>query len=266
MRRALLGVSAFALSGCAWFGGAPEYHHGNTYQSGYHGHHSHHGHHVGHQVTTPSRWSVEGSIAAQQFTGGNVLQNFPTAGDSTFKQEYDDVYETGLGATAGLSYDVAPKTTIFGQGFYNEAESKNERLNIGSTAGGTPLFGTISDYKSYGMEVGFREYASANPYKTRPYIGGTIGMSYVDSIDARIDGVGPAPVEPPAVRRLYDGEWVPTASGIIGVEMPIARQAALALETGLKFEGKRDPVLLDGRTSVEPTYTVPVRLRGRYRF
>jgi len=252
MRLVIAGFSAVLLSGCAWMGGHSPYH-GHTSQ---HSHQGYSGQYHGPQ--TPSRFHVEGSIGAEQFTGGNVLQNRVGILETTAKQEYKDVYKTGWGVTGGVSYDVAPRTTLIVQGFYNEADSKNDTLLVGTANGATPVSGTISDYKSFGAEIGFREYLNNYDGGLRPYISGTVGASYVEGIDLR----GAQNVVTP----IYNGNWVPTASGLVGVEMPISHRAALALESGLRYEGKRDAEILDGLADVRETYSVPIRLRGRYRF
>ena len=252
MRLFIAGFSGVLLSGCAWMGGH-SYNHGHTSQ---HSHHGNSGQYYGPQ--TPSRFHVEGSIGAEQFTGGNVLQNRVGATETNVKQEYRDVYNTGWGVTGGVSYDVAPRTTLIAQGFYNEADSKNDTLLLGTTNGGTPVNGTISDYKSYGAEIGFREYMNNANGALRPYISGTVGASYIEGIDLNTAQNTNVPI--------YNGNWVPTATGLVGVEMPVSRRASLALEGGLRYEGKRDAEILDGLADVRETYSVPIRLRGRYRF
>ena len=257
MRLLTVGLSAFLLTGCAWMGGGQSSHHGHQ------GHHAqgHYGHNQIHQAPQmPSQWRFDGAIGAQEFTGGNVLQNRQNGLQTTTKQNYKDIYETGLAANAGLSYDVAPRTTLVMEGFYNKANSKDELVNFGTDAAGLAESGRFSDYESYGAQVGFREYMSNDGPGLRPYIGAMAGMSYVNDLDIAVAGATPS------TRRIYSGEWVPTASGLVGIEMPVSYAGSLALESGIRYEGRRDAEYMEQFGKTGGNYSVPLKLRGRYRF
>ena len=261
MRLLLIGASAVALSGCAWMGsGYAPHHYGShsSYQYQY-------GQSQGYYAGPPKRTHLDVSIAAEEFTGGNALPVATVGGVSTLKHELDDVYNTGWRASAGIHHDVAPRTTLTLDGFYKEADSKNDRLAL-STDGTDTAYGSLTDYKSYGAEIGFREYATNfRPGQLRPYVGATVGAAYVEGIDAvnvSLDQGGTTGT----TLQAYDGQWVPTASAVVGIDMPVSYNGTIGLESGLRYAGKRDLEFGAFRDNGTDAYSVPLRLRGRFRF
>ena len=272
MRFIALGLSATLLSGCAWFGGGSQgyhyeqgYHHsaqsGGTYAAPYRGGHGYNN----------GRTHFEGSIGAEAFSGGDFLKSATASQGRTLNEvAMKDVYDTRQRASLGLSHDVASRTTLTAQGFVTKAESKGDIFMIGSPntlSGQAQQFASVSDYKSYGAEIGFREYANSGR-GLRPYIGGTVGGEYVKDIDLRqmsFDGNAASTT----TTQLYRGGWVPTASGLVGVEMPVGYRGALALESGIRYTGKKKIRYENtdgGFGEAGDHYAVPIMLRGRYRF
>ena len=257
MRFIALSITTVALSGCAWMGSSPASYHHNGYQN----------HYAPQQgYNAPSRTHFEGSISGEDFTGGNITPTaIETNGQTLNKIAYKDAYKTGWRATGGFSQDVAPRTSLTIDGFYKKAEAEDTPISIGTAAGGAALTGTFSDYKSYGAEIGFREYLNNAGAGFRPYVGATVGGAYNEAIDI---------IEPTATpatagigrTRLHDGGWVPTASALVGFEFATSRNAALGLESGLRYEGKRDIELSNTFGKADDRYSVPLKLRGRFRF
>ena len=163
-------------------------------------------------------------------------------------------------------------------GHYERADSDGVQ-NLG-TINGQDFTGRLTDYEAYGVEVGLRQYSA--PWKApivdsvRPYVEGRLGASRVSSIDlvdAQLSGTGPFAL-PAAEIPFNDGSWVPTAAGLVGVETPIARYTTLGLETGVRYQGGLESdtsVLgvgspLGGLNNNNSRITIPLTLRGRYRF
>ena len=266
MRLQIVGLSALLLSGCAWMDTGPRYHHGG--HSGYAYHHNYHAgpqpiqHRASHGAT-----HLDFSVAAEEFTGGNVFAvRDQQGGLISNKVSYEDAYNTGWRASAGIAHDVAPRTTLTVDGFYKEADASSDIVELFPAQTVGPIFGTFSDYKSYGAEIGFREYAGNNRAQPRPYIGATVGASYVEAISLdRLSTNG----DPNATTSfaLYDGEWVPTASGVVGIDIPVSYNGTIGLETGLRYEGSREnQIALAGGAEGDDVYSVPLKLRGRFRF
>jgi len=280
MRVLLIGIAAITLSGCSWLGLG-----GNGYSS------QNSGTQYG-QYSAPkpaggcnsagclSRWNVEGAIGTAFLAGGSALSNSGLNADSTAVLNdisMNDAYETGFRGELGGSYALAPNRKITANGFYQEHDSE-DRLDLG-TIGGETLSGRFSDYRSYGGEVGLRQYFAPRfaPIlkRYRPYVEGKVGAAYVEDISIEGARLGNANFLPGGADvALYDGGFVPTAAGLVGLETPLTRYSTLGIETGLRYTGRPDSdnsVLtagspLEGANNRGNNWTVPLMVRGRYRF
>ena len=228
-----------------------------------------------------SRWNLEGGIGPVFHVGSNIVTADRTnnAGGTDFSSvSFSDAYDPGVRAELGGSYALAPNTKVTLLGHYERADSDGVQ-NLG-TINGQDFTGRLTDYEAYGVEVGLRQYSA--PWKApivdsvRPYVEGRLGASRVSSIDlvdAQLSGTGPFAL-PAAEIPFNDGSWVPTAAGLVGVETPIARYTTLGLETGVRYQGGLESdtsVLgvgspLGGLNNNNSRITIPLTLRGRYRF
>lgn len=273
MRIVLLSTAAIALSGCSWLGlgghnGHTSYGHHNAGHGTYKAQPKRH-HHTG---NTLARWNVEGGYGQEFISGGNALT---TAGNNFAaltpgKVEMKEAYEVGERIDLGVSYALDPNRKVILNGYKSDFDG--ERQIIGAR-GTETLSGQFSDYESYGIEAGFRQYAlpvrAPLVNSIRPYLEARAGVSKVDDISltgvtrTTPDGVVTATRD----FQVYDGGWVPTATGLIGVETPLFKRMTVGLETGLRYSGKLDAVE-NGFTNGDGAskWSVPVSLRGRYRF
>lgn len=287
----LIGSAALVLSGCSFLGHGPSpYAQGPSPQYGYapapatcptHG--------VQHQpqYRSPacnrlSTFNVEGSIgkefiAGGSFTSPNDVAPAPglTPGDVAMQEAYDE----GLRIELGGSYALNPNRKVTLMGSYTTADGNDVVLGSQANAAGS-LRGTASDYKSYGIEAGLRQYFAPQPAplvrSLRPYVEGKLGAAKVDdvTIENLRDNNGAVNG---GMANFSQGGWVPTAAGLVGVEAPIFRHATLGLETGLRYRGSLDADttdfgagggvgLLEGINNSSSTITIPVTMRARYRF
>lgn len=283
MRILLVGVAAVALSGCSWLGLGGN-HHGQAYNqnSGYYGHHgvkkAHKKSCGGDQCL--AKWNLEGAVGPEWIVGGKAFTVNDTnandigavASSVKMKQAYEDGYRAELGG----SYALTPNRKLTANGFYSKAESAGNGV-LGAINGQT-VTGEFSDYNSYGAEVGLRQYAAPMPApflrSVRPYVEGKVGAAYVEGIDINNYRVNGQALASGSDVAFYDNSWVPTAAGMVGVETPVFKQMTLGLESGIRYTGKPDSdntVFGPGNASAGlnnggDRWTIPVMLRGRYRF
>lgn len=286
MRILFCGVAAIALSGCSWMGfgssnqgvygaqsGQPTY---NTA--------SNDGCCVGSQRL--SRWNLETSLGAENFISGDMVTGsethpgFVAPGTTVDDVKAKDMYAVGYRASLGGSYALNPNRKVTAQAFYSKA---NGNETSWGTQGGDVLRGTVSDYKSYGVEAGLRQYMQPKGFpllkSIRPYVEGRVGVAHVDAIsmnDINQPGGATSPSTPTSL-AMYDSSWVPTGSALIGVETPLFKRMTVGLETGVRYSGglKSDNSDVAGGTfnsrysgfnNGGSRLTVPVTIRGRYRF
>lgn len=281
MRILFCGVAAVALSGCSWMGfgagnqgvyGAQNNH--STYASGNADNCC-----VGGERL--SRWNFEDSLEAEFIAGGDIVTGsdthpgFGVPATAVADVKMKDMYATGYRASVGGSYALNPNRKVTAQAFYSQADGNETTWG---TQGGNALRGTISDYKSYGLEAGLRQYMNPGRF-VRPYVEGRVGVAHVDAIsmnNINQPGGATSPLTPTSL-AMYDSSWVPTGSALIGVETPLFKRMTVGLETGIRYSGglKSDSTDVGGGTfnarysgfnNGGSRLTVPVTIRGRYRF
>lgn len=287
MRYLLCGVAAVALSGCSWLGlgktqhpsiGPGDYHAAplgdpNCCTNG----------------QTLSRWNLEGGIGTELITGGESItgskahQNnvFPT---NTFRNvNAQDAYDPGTTARLGISYAMTPNSKYTIEAFSSQSDGKD--VNWG-TQGVNQLRGRMSDYKAQGVEFGYRKYMpiARAPFvhSFRPYLGANVGVAHLDdAVLTNIREVGAGVPDPrtPTSLKMYESGWVPTLGANIGFETPLTRRATIGVETGFRWTGRPAADDADiggvgtpfnqryaGINNGGDRYTIPLTIRGRYRF
>lgn len=274
MRIVLLSATAIALSGCSWLGGQSNSHNSGNYghNTGTYGAQTHVS-----QNQRLSRLNLEGGVGAEFVTGDDFLDAdnavaVPgiTANDVSMKT----AFKTGLRYDLGGSYAINPNLKVTATGYKTKHEGK--RILVDTDALGNQYAGTVSDYKAMGLEAGLRQYAlpvKAPLFRSvRPYIEGRVGAAKVKDINLTDSTIGGVAV---ADQRVYDGGWVPTGAGLIGLETPVFNRFTMGVETGIRYTGKIDADNTgafgpgsgsEGANSGSDRWTVPVMLRGRFRF
>lgn len=282
MRYLLLGTAAMALSGCSFLGlgGGQKY---DGYQAN-HGHQYAAQQHVKapkkscHSGQCLARWNLEGGLGTSFVAGGTaVTANQTNAIDgvalNTVKMK--DAYDTGWRAELGGSYALSPNRKVTATAFVDEADSAGAQ-NWG-TINGEQLTGALTDYKTYGAELGLRQYFAPRKgiilNSVRPYVEGRIGATHVDDIAIRGTQLGDA-VFSAADVPFYKSGWHGSAAGLVGVETPLTKYSTIALETGVRYtqgpdtdrSAIADGTALAGSNNGGSRTTIPLMLRGRYRF
>ena len=274
MRIVLLSATAIALSGCSLLGGQSSNHSGASY-----------GHNSGTYQTQQtvnrgqklSRFNIEGGAGVELMGGADFLDAddaIAAGGFTPNDVSMKTAYKTGTRYDVGASYAINPNLKLTATGYQNK--HKGKRILVDTDAGGNQYAGTPSDYKATGLEAGLRQYAL--PVKAplvksiRPYIEGRVGAAKVDDItleDSTFAGAALPDVQ------IYDGGWVPTGAGLIGVETSVFNRFTMGVETGIRYTGKLDGVSAgafspgggsEGANSGSDKWSVPVMLRGRFRF
>lgn len=279
MRILLAGVAAIALSGCSFLGLG-----GNHDYKNY-GYNAHTGDY-GYQAHTPapkpcqshqclSRWNLEAAVGPSFVVGGDAVTGDKANIEGLNNISMKDAYDTGFRAELGGSYALSPNRKITGNVFLDEAQS--DGVQDWGTVAGEALTGSLSDYKSYGAELGVRQYFAPRSglilKSVRPYVEGKLGAAHLDDVriqGAELGGAAFSAVDIP----FTESGWVGTAAGMVGVETPLTKYSTIALETGVRYtQGpKSDNSVLAPGFAIAGTNnggsrtSIPVMLRGRYRF
>ncbi|MBL4869417.1 MAG: hypothetical protein JKX72_00525 [Robiginitomaculum sp.] len=280
MRILFCGVAAIALSGCSWMGfGSGQNSH--SYGNNSHGNYSYGCCGEGQKL---SRWNFEETAGADYIVGGTAITGSQTSTTSPAPLmaltdvDMKDAYKTGFSVGLGGSYALNPNRKIVMEGTYSNAKGKD--ITWGTQGGGN-LSGHMSDYNAYGINVGLRQYSRPVSVpllrSVRPYVEARAGVQRVGaiSLDKISQGVATSPNTPTSL-NMYDRGWVPTGSAIIGFETPVFNRFTLGVESGIRYSGKLKSDNSDvaagfntryaGFNNGGERYTVPVTIRGRYRF
>jgi len=235
---------------------------------------------------TLSRWNLEGSVGVDIVVGGDAITGsqahvgFLNPTTTLVDVKMKDVYAAGYRTELGGSYALTPNRKLTLQGSYSQADGNEVAWGTQDTA---TLRGTMSDYKSYGIEAGLRQYTTPVrvPFlkSVRPYIEGKVGAAYQDAIS--LDNInevgGPANLATPLSLAMYESGWVPTGSGMVGFETPVFNRFTMGIETGIRYAGKPKSDNSDkitgtfnarysGANNGGERWSVPLTIRGRYRF
>jgi hypothetical protein len=284
MRILLLGAAAIALSGCSFLGLGGQ----SKAQRAYQNYNANGVYNVQQARSLQSqrstcqgqclaRWNVEAAIGPEFIVGGTAITGRDTndiPGADINDISVADAYDRGWRAELGGSYALTPNRKITATGFYSEANGNSQELG---TINGETLTGTLSDFQSYGAELGLRQYfrPQAVPVlkSVRPYVEGRLGAARLSSVELENAQLGGAAFGTGDI-DFYDSDWVGSAAGLVGVETPLTRYSTIALETGVRFTqrpGSDNSDLevgnpLRGANNGGARVSIPVMLRGRYRF
>ena len=276
MRILLLGVATVALSGCSFLGLGGQKH--STYHNTGSSYGSHHAHNGCKTNQCLAKWNFEGGIGPAFAVGGDTVTGSKATsapGNDINNLSWNDMYDTGVRAELGASYALNPNRKVTATAFIENAESSGSQ-DWGQISPGNNLTGALSDYQSYGAELGLRQYfrprSGGGLVKSfRPYVEGRLGATQIDDISIQGAAVNGTTL-PGGDIAFYDSGWVGSAAGLIGVETPLTRYSTIGLETGVRYTQSLDstrstlPPQIAGSNNSGGRTTIPVMLRGRYRF
>jgi hypothetical protein len=133
-----------------------------------------------------SRWVVDVGFGVAPSINGNVnsgaigtLQGQATA---ILPQSYSDVYGTGIDLRAGGGYRLDERSELHAMFVYQTADADLVRLG---DFGPSSLYAQYSDYKSLGLDIGYRRYVPIPRSDLRVYAEAAIGAAFISRINAQ---------------------------------------------------------------------------------
>jgi opacity protein-like surface antigen len=180
---------------------------------------------------------------------------------------YDDVYGTGLQFRFGGGYALSDVSELRGVFTYQSADADLVRLG---DIGPSNLYAQYSDYKSLGLDLGYRRYVPVETRNLRVYGEATIGIAFVNSIDAEF--AAPQSNIVFSTTDFYDDSGAFTWGINAGVLFRIAEQVDLNAQIGLRHVGglsEIDQLVGTGLEDINndsARLTFPVVVGVRFRF
>jgi hypothetical protein len=181
-----------------------------------------------------SRWSFDVGIGFDNSISGNINSGaIGTLNNQAVvftKNTYDEVYGTGFHLRFGGGYMPNEATELRAAFTY---QSLGADLTQVGDVGLSNLYGQYDDYKTLGLDFGYRRYSSQRWGPVTPYAEGTLGIAFIDEIDVLLAAPQANVVQ--NATDFYDR----TASFALGVNggilLPIADRVDLNVQIGLRY-------------------------------
>jgi hypothetical protein len=142
---------------------------------------------------------------------------------------YGHVYGTGIQLRIGGGYVLNEATELRGVLIFQSADADLVRLG---DIGPSSLYAQYSDYQSLALDFGYRRYIPTPTHNLRAFAEGTIGLGFIDSINAQLA----APQSNVVLNStdFYDQTTAFTWSISGGVLFRVAEQLDLTAQLGLR--------------------------------
>lgn len=183
-----------------------------------------------------SPWVVDVGVGVDPSINGNVnsgaigrLQNQATA---ILPNSYGDVYGTGIQLRFGGGYRLNEFSELRGVFTYQSADADLVRLG---DIGPSSLYAQYGDYRSIGLDLGYRRYLPLSGRNLRVYGEATIGLAFINNIDSTF--AAPQSNITFTSTDFYDDTGAFTWGINIGVLFPVAKKVDLNAQLGLRHVG-----------------------------
>jgi hypothetical protein len=193
----------------------------------------------------PSPWSAEFAIGWDNGIAGNINSSgIGQLNNQTVvikANTFEDVYGTGLHMRFGGGYALDDDTEITGT-FTFQSLDADQVVAMGDI-GVSNLYGKYTDYQTFGLDVGLRQYLGVTR-SIRAYGEGTIGLGFIDKTDVTL--VAPAANLSRDANDFYDQTAAYSAGGNLGLLLGSGRLGVFG-QLGLRFmSGMADVDDLEG--------------------
>ena len=180
------------------------------------------------------RWSVDVGIGFDNSISGNINSGaIGTLNDQAVvftKNTYDDVYGTGFHLRFGGGYSLNEDSELRVRFTY---QSLGADLAQMGEVGLSNLYGEYDDYKTFGLDFGYRRYSARRWGGVTPYAEGTLGIAFIDEIDVLLAAPQANVVQ--NATDFYDRTAAFTLGVNGGLLAPIADRFDLDFQVGLRY-------------------------------
>jgi hypothetical protein len=142
---------------------------------------------------------------------------------------FEEVYGTGLNLRFGGAYALHEDTEITGI-FTFQSLDADQVVPMGDI-GVSNLYGKYTDYQTFGLDVGLRQYLGVTR-SIRAYGEGTVGLGFIDKTDVAL--VAPAANLTRDANDFYDQTAAFAVGGNVGVLVGSGRLGVFG-QLGLRF-------------------------------
>ena len=181
-----------------------------------------------------SRWSFDVGIGFDNSISGNINSGaIGTLNNQAVvftKNTYENVYGTGFHLRFGGGYKPNEATEVRATFIYQSLGADLTRMG---DVGISNLYGQYDDYRTFGLEFGYRRYSSQRWGPVTPYAEGSLGIAFIDEIDVLLAAPQANVVQ--NATDFYDRTAAFTLGVNGGVLVPIADRVDLTVQLGLRY-------------------------------
>jgi len=223
------------------------------------------------QPADESRFVVDLGVGIDFSINGNVnsgaIGRLQGQAAAILPNPYGDVYGTGIHFKFGGGYVLNAESELRGVFTYQSADANLVRFG---DVGPSSLYGQYSDYKSLGLDLGYRRYVPLPDSKIRAYGEVTLGAAFIEDINVLLS----APQANLVIDQtdFYDSTAAFTWGINFGALFPIATKIDLSAQVGLRHVSglsEVDQLIgtgLDDLNNDSARLTFPVVVGVRFRF
>jgi len=221
--------------------------------------------------TPESRWVVDVGIGIDPSINGNInsgaIGTLQGQAIAILPMSYGDVYGTGFEFHFGGGYMLDEQAELRGIFTFQSADADLVRLG---DIGPSPLYAQYTDYKSFGLDLGYRRYFLPAGRLLRPYGEVLAGAAFVDRINVQF--AAPRANVVFTSNDFFDATAAFTFSLNFGLLMRIGEQLDLTTQLGFRHVGQLSQIDQFVGTGLEKInddtarLTFPIAVGVRYRF
>ena len=180
------------------------------------------------------RWTFDAGIGFDNSISGNINSGaIGTLNNQAVvftKNTYENVYGTGFHLRFGGGYLPNDVTEVRASFTYQSLGADLTRMG---DVGISNLYGQYDDYKTFGLDFGYRRYSSQRWGPVTPYAEGTLGIAFIDEIDVLLAAPQANVVQ--NATDFYDRTAAFTFGVKGGILLPIADRLDLDVQLGLRY-------------------------------
>ena len=185
------------------------------------------------QTADESRFVLDLGVGIDFSVNGNVnsgaIGRLEGQAAAILPNSYGDVYGAGLHFKFGGGYVLNEESELRGVFTYQSADANLVRFG---DIGPSSLYGQYSDYKSIGLDLGYRRYVPIPDTRLRAFGEVTLGAAFIEDINVLLS----APQANLVIDHtdFYDSSAAFTWGINFGVLFPIATKMDLNVQFGLR--------------------------------